>query len=360
MLHNPRVVMVPGNEPETGCAMNDYPSDDLRLFTTCPPSAMADRDDCLLRLQQVSRWSEDAGCEGMLVFSDNRQLDPWLVSQAIIDATSRLCPLVAVQPAYMHPYTVAKMISSMAFLYRRRMYLNMVAGGFRNDLVALNDPTPHDERYARLVEYTSIVQNLLGKTDSFSFGGRYYEISNLKLTPSLPPSLLPGILVSGSSKAGMNAARQLDATPVEYPRPAREYKASRKASTDDRGIRIGVIARESDAEAWSVARKRFPEDRKGQLTRKMASKVSDSQWHKQLSEADDAAEQGEPYWLGPFNNYKAMCPYLVGSYDRIATEIGNYVAAGYRTFILDEPENESDLQQTGEVFKRAEQNLIAA
>jgi len=43
-------------------------------------------------------------------------------------------PLVAVQPVYMHPYSVAKMVSTLAFLHQRRVFLNMVAGGFKNDL----------------------------------------------------------------------------------------------------------------------------------------------------------------------------------------------------------------------------------
>ena len=97
----------------------------------------------------------------MLVYTDNTEVDPWLVAQHIIQSTSRLCPLVAIQPIYMHPYAVAKMVSSLAHLYGRRVYLNMVAGGFKNDLVALNDATPHDRRYERLVEYTTIIQRLL-------------------------------------------------------------------------------------------------------------------------------------------------------------------------------------------------------
>src|SRR5881392_4164880 len=107
---------------------------ELKVFSTCPPSALSTRDEYLRQAQQVARWSEDAGCEGILVYTDNAQVDPWLVSQAIVEATGRLCPLVAIQPAYMHPYSVAKMVTSFAFLYGRRLYLNMVAGGFKNDL----------------------------------------------------------------------------------------------------------------------------------------------------------------------------------------------------------------------------------
>jgi alkanesulfonate monooxygenase len=325
----------------------------LKIFSTCPPSALAQRGTCLSHLEDIARWSEDAGCEGILVFTDNAQLDPWLVSQVIIETTESLCPLVAIQPAYMHPYTVAKMVTSFAFLYGRRLYLNMVAGGFKNDLAALNDLTPHDDRYVRLVEYTTIIQSLLRTADPVSFEGRYYKVTNLKLTPPLPADLAPGVLVSGSSEAGMDAARQLGATAVEYPKPPAEY-AALPANVASSGIRIGVIARPHDAEAWSVARARFPEDRKGQLTHQLAMKVSDSSWHRQLSELGNTGpETQNPYWLIPFQNYKAVCPYLVGSYDRVADEVARYVDAGYRTFILDEPASADEMQHTGAVFQRA-------
>src|SRR5262245_10823919 len=235
----------------------------LKIFSTCPPSALAQPRQCIRQLEEIARWSEAAGCEGILVFTDNGQLDPWLVSQIIIEATERLCPLVAIQPAYMHPYSVAKMVTSLAFLYGRRLYLNMVAGGFKNDLAALNDLTPHDERYARLIEYTSVVQNLLRTADAITFDGRYYKVTNLQLTPPLPADLMPGVLVAGSSDAGMDAARRREATAVEYPKPPGDY-AARPADGRSSGIRIGIVARPDNAEAWSVARARFPEDRKGQ------------------------------------------------------------------------------------------------
>jgi alkanesulfonate monooxygenase len=44
------------------------------------------------------------GCEGILVYADNRLVDPWLTAQLIIEVTERLSPLVAVQSAYMPPY----------------------------------------------------------------------------------------------------------------------------------------------------------------------------------------------------------------------------------------------------------------
>ena len=340
---------------------NDVYDPGLKIFSTCPVSVLSQRGTCVRQLKDIARWSEDAGYEGILVFTDNGQLDPWLVSQIIIESTTRLCPLVAIQPAYMHPYSVAKMVTSLGFLHGRRLYLNMVAGGFKNDLAALNDLTPHDERYARLTEYTTIIQGLLRSPDPVSFDGRYYKVTNLKLTPPLPADLATGVLVSGSSEAGLHAARQLGATAIEYPKPPAEYGAALPANAASSGIRIGIIARSEDEEAWAVARARFPEDRKGQLARQLAAKVSDSSWHQQLSERGHAASgETDPYWLVPFQNYKAMCPYLVGSYERVADEVARYVDIGYRTFILEAPVDPDDTRHTGAVFERAVGRSLAA
>ena len=312
----------------------------IQIFSTCPHSAGSPGRAYADRVADVARWSEDAGCTGILVYSDNSSLDPWLLSHLIIQRTTRLCPLVAVQPVYMHPYWVAKQIASLGHIHERRVYLNMVAGGFKNDLEALDDRTPHDQRYQRLVEYTTIVMQLLGRASALTFEGRFHRVSKLKLAPPLPAALIPGVFVSGSSDAGVAAARALGATAVKYPKPAAE-----EAASDDRGplgIRVGIIARHDDAEAWRVARARFPVDRKGELTRQLASKVSDSAWHRQLSDLE-AGPESTPYWLVPFQSYQTMCPYLVGSYDVVAAELARYFRAGYRTVILDVPPNPDEL-----------------
>jgi alkanesulfonate monooxygenase len=306
----------------------------------------------------VAQWSEAAGCKGILVYTDNSAVDPWLVAQIILESTEVLCPLVAVQPVYMHPYSVAKMVSSLAFLHRRRVFLNMVAGGFKNDLAALNDTTPHDARYERLVEYTKIVRQLIENPLPLTFEGRFYSVKNLSLRPVVPPELLPGILASGSSEAGLAAARQMGATAVRYPEPPDRAETEHASTTGSRsGIRIGIIAREREEDAWQVALKRFPEDRKGQLTRQLATKVSDSEWHHRLAEMG-GADKPPTYWLRPFENYQTNCPYLVGSYQRVARELTRYINLGYLTFILDIPPEQEELRHIGVVFESAQRGVV--
>src|SRR5437016_6696462 len=324
----------------------------VEIFSTCPQSNGAAPEDFRDNVAQVARWCERYGCKGMLIYTDNSMVDPWLLAQVVIENTTSLCPLVAVQPIYMHPYSVAKMAASFGHLYGRRIYLNMVAGGFKNDLVALNDPTPHDKRYDRLIEYTLIIRELLNGASALSYDGEFYQVKNLKLTPSLPSHLFPGIFVSGSSDAGLAAAKAIGATAVKYPKAPGEEVASDEGV--GAGVRVGIIAREDSDEAWRIARERFPEDRRGQLTHQFAMKVSDSVWHAQLSELADVMASGEsPYWLVPFENYKTMCPYLVGSYERVGDELARYIGVGYRSFILDIPPTEEELHHTNQAFRPA-------
>jgi alkanesulfonate monooxygenase len=327
----------------------------VSIYTTCPQSKDVDRRDYLRQVVEISRWSEEFGCEGMLIYTDNGLVDPWLVAQIVVENTRRLMPLVAVQPIYMHPYSVAKMVASIAHLHDRRIALNMLAGGFRNDLIALGDTTAHDDRYLRTTEYTRIIRQLLqgGATD---LAGKYYSVANLKMTPPLAAGLFPEILISGSSEAGLAAAKEVGATAIRYPQPS-EFEAAERdaiASGIKCGMRVGIIARESEEEAWRAAHARFPQDRRGQIAHQVAMKVSDSVWHKQLSSFNEQPRvEDSPYWLGPMQNYKTFCPYLVGSYARVAAELGRYIALGFRTVILDIPPSRDDLEHTMQAFRVA-------
>jgi alkanesulfonate monooxygenase len=333
----------------------------VRVYSTCPASS-GQKDFRKYRKSAIraAQWSEDAGCDGILIYTDNSMLDPWLVAQTIMEHTFHLSPLVALQPVYMHPYSAAKMVTSLAALFDRRVDLNLVAGGFRNDLIALNDPTPHDARYERLTEYTKIMLDLLRDTAPVTYEGNFYQVRNLALTPPLPHALMPEVLISGSSAAGLAAAGSIGATPVQYPEPPGHYSGAGTGVTGSCGLRIGIIARADEDEAWRVALERFPDDREGQITHKLAMKVSDSVWHQRLAEIGSAGvSRRSPYWLGPYENYKTFCPYLVGSYETVAEALSGYLAAGYDTLILDIPALEAEFGHIRAAFHMTAREVAA-
>jgi len=341
--------------------MTDVRTQAVDFYTTCPPFRPSEPAEYIRRVSQVSRWSDEAGCKGILVYTDNGLLDPWIVAQIVLQNSEQLMPLVAVQPIYMHPYTVAKMVATLSYLFHRRICLNMVAGGFKNDLIALHDLTPHDQRYERLVEYTTIIQRLLAGGSPVTFHGKFYSVERLALTPAVPQEFFPRFMLSGSSEAGLAAARALDALPMQYPEPPDKCGASAGGGGAGAGIRVGIIAREDEEQAWHIAEERFPPDRAGQVTHALAMKTSDSAWHQNLATVGHELNgRRSTYWLVPFENYKTFCPYLVGSHAQVAEEVRRYLAAGYQTFLVDVPETEEDLEHIGITFEHALRGLPAA
>ncbi len=346
--------------------MMSTPDSTLEVYTTCPASGTdpshvrpgfvleEEKETYLQRVIDVARWSEQCGYRGILIYIDNSLVDNWFLAQVVIQNTKRLVPLIATQPIYMHPYWVAKQIATLGYLYGRRIALNMLAGAFRNDLLQLGDPTPHDQRYERMTEYAQVIQKLLGGSSTTTYEGRYYKLHNVTMKPTLAKELTPIILMSGASEAGMASARRLGAVAVRYPKPVGFYEKNPLEEGIVSGIRLGIIAREDEEDAWAIAHERFPVDRKGQLTHSLAMKTSDSVWHKELSEMkEEELVESTPYWLVPFQNYKTFCPYLVGTYRCVADIVARYMAVGFRTFITDIPSDKEELLHQKIVFELA-------
>ena len=135
-------------------------------------------------------------------------------------------------------FVAAKSISTLAYLYERRICVNMVAGGFKNDLVALDDDTPHDERYDRLVEYVLPHPGTHGRIRLGHVPGGLLPGEEPQADPPGSAQLRPEFFISGSSTAGLAAARTVGATAVKYPGPAEE-ESDISAESIRCGIRVG-------------------------------------------------------------------------------------------------------------------------
>lgn len=324
----------------------------VTIYTTCPASTGRSGDDFRRHVLDVADWTEQAGCRGFLVYTDNSLADPWLTAQAVLAHTETLVPLVAVQPAYMHPYTAARMVTSTAFLTGRQLDLNLVTGGFAGHLRALGDGLEHDERYRRLVRYALIIRRLLTEGGPISDDGDHYRLRAATIEPALDPLLVPRMFVSGSSDACRQASRELGVPRLSYPQPVGDYAQGGAVPAD--GIRIGIIARDTSAAAWRVARERFPADRVGERLHDIAARVVDSRWHQNLSTEVTRGAPDDTYWLFPFRTYKTFCPYLVGSHREVSELLARYLALGVSTLLLDVPSDADDLHHALTCVRAAE------
>jgi alkanesulfonate monooxygenase len=332
----------------------ELPDRTIEVFTISPRT-----QDLTLywkNIESVTRWSEKYDCTGILIFTGNDvYIEPWLVAHKAILETRNLCPLVAVNPVYMHPFTAAKMISSFAYLYKRKIFLNMVTGTALNYLDSLNDKLSHDDRYERLLEYIQIVKSLLAGPRMTDFIGKFYQVSNLQLLPRMDKRLFPGFLLAGQSGAARKICEAVGAVGMQMLKPELE-----QAVDGAGGIHFGIITRETEDEAWAVAHELMPEDEVGREILDYSMKNTDSVWKRQMKEAsEESIEQSSNYWLAPFRNFKADCPYFVGDYNQVTDLLVRLIGRGIDLFILDIPAREEEFRHINIAFKKAGQQLLS-
>jgi alkanesulfonate monooxygenase len=319
----------------------------IRVFTISPRTAAVAKG--WAETTDTIQWGEKYNCSGMLIFTGNdTYIEPWVMAQYLLERTTRLLPLVAVNPVYQHPFTAAKTLASLARIYKRKIWLNMVTGTAVSHMTALGDELTHAQRYDRLLEYIDLIKALVcGK--AVTSQGPFYVTKRLQLHPALPADLHPEFLLAGQSPAAQSVCARTGAVGMQM-----LQGSLASAAVASRGIHFGVVTRATEAAAWAAARAIFPPDPDGQTMLKLSMANTDSTWKTRMNfaaELPDTSDSG--YWLEPFRNFKADCPYLIGAHERVAEVIATLIERGTEVFILDVPASEVEYEHVSEAFAMA-------
>jgi alkanesulfonate monooxygenase len=303
-------------------------------------------------------WSNAYRATGLLLFEGNDTfISVWTAAQATFANSDRLSPLVAVNPVYMHPFSVAKLVNSYAQIYRRKTYLNMITGTALSHLDALNDALTHDQRYARLAEYAQLIWALLSTDGAVTFAGDYYKVNALKLDPPTPRELLPEFFFAGGSDAATAVARLVNGTQMRMLAPSLEDGVV----PGETGVHFGIVTRPTPSAAREAAERCFPEDKRGERVQALSMKNTDSVWKQRMAKAAKMEEGARPgYWLRPFKCFQADCPYFIGSHDEVAELLAQLVRRGIRHIVLDIPCQETEFANVDAAFTAARQLLAAS
>lgn len=291
------------------------------VYSTFPRAADAP-GDLLRHAADVARWTGAAGVGGLLLPAADG-VDAWALAQVLLERSTGLVPLVEVDATERHPLTVARAVASLTSLYQRRIDLGLVAGGPPARLRAYGVFLDHDDRYARLTEFGQGVLALLSADKPVTHRGIYYEMLDAPAAP-LPAGFTPRRFVAGSSAAAAITTRALGGKVLAGAEPAGAY-AMHSRGLHGRALRLGVIARETGAEAARIARQRFP--------------------------GAPAAPAGSssPYRAHPAGRYA----FLVGSYTDVGQYLARYLDLGLETLVLEPPVDEDDQHHAMEAVRRA-------
>lgn len=326
---------------------------DARYLGTSRGARAAD----LAYFKQVAIAADSLGYEGVLLPTGRSCEDSWVVASSLIDATRRLKFLVALRPGLVQPSQSARMAATFDRLSGGRLLVNLVTGGDPEELEGDGLFVPHTERYALSREFLTIWRELLTKSHDgtpLDFEGTQLRVKGGKvLFPPVARPYPPVYFGGSSEEAHELAAEQVDTYLTWGEPPAAVAKkvadmrgrAARHGRTLGFGIRLHVIVRETEDEAWAAAadlirhldpatvaaaQAKFAKmDSVGQ--RRMAE-LHGGRWNPQ--NVREGLEVSPNLWAGVGLVRGGAGTALVGNPQQVAARLREYAELGLETFIL--------------------------
>lgn len=320
-------------------------------------SARGARVNDLAYFKQIAIAADSLGYEGVLLPTGRSCEDSWIVAASLIDATKHLKFLVALRPGLVAPSQSARMAATLDRLSGGRLLVNLVTGGDPDELAGDGQFLGHAERYAQSAEFIRIWRELLARSHSaepLDFDGQHLRVKGGKVLYPPVNKPYPPVFFGGSSGPAHDlAAEQVD-TYLTWGEPPAEVakkladvrgRAAAKGRQLQYGIRLHVIVRETEDEAWRSATELLSELDEATVAAAQARfKTMDSVGQRRMAELHGGRfdkndvraglEISPNLWAGVGLVRGGAGTALVGNPQQVADRITEYAELGLEYFIL--------------------------
>ena len=297
-------------------------------------------------LKQIAQAADRLGFAGALIPVGSHCEDPWIVAAALAPLTERLRFLAALRPGLATPTHFARQAAAIDRISNGRFLVNLVAGGDAKELAGDGIFLDHDARYAHASEFLHIFRKLLAG-ETVNYAGEYLKVEGARQLFPPVQSEIPVWFGGSSAPAHELAAAQTDVylTWGEPLSQAAEKIADvrRRAASKGRevkfGLRIHLIVRETEAEAWAVADKLIAHlsDEAIAAAQQKFGQESDSVGQKRMSALHGGGRGNltiaPNLWAGIGLVRRGAGTALVGDPATVAKRLREYQALGIETVI---------------------------
>ena len=298
-------------------------------------------------LRQIAQAVDDLGFTGALLPTGRSCEDAWIVASTLVPLTRQMRFLVAIRPGLVSVGVAARMAATFDRLSGGRLLINVVTGGDPVELAGDGLHLGHDERYELTDEFLT-AWRAIASGEQTNFKGKYLDIQDGKLLFPTVHKPHPPLWFGGSSPIAQQiAAKHVDVylTWGEPPAQVAEKIASvrRLAEAEGRtlrfGIRLHVIVRETETEAWEAANQLIQYvDEEAIATAQKAYARMDSEGQRRMSQLHQgsrtALEISPNLWAGIGLVRGGAGTALVGDPQTVAARMLEYADLGIETFIL--------------------------
>jgi alkanesulfonate monooxygenase len=299
-------------------------------------------------MREIAQAADRLGFGGVLLPTGPACLDGWTLASALAPLTERLKFLIALRPGVLTPAMAARQAVALDRISDGRLLLNVVTGGNPVDLAADGLYSSHEERYRQAHEFLTIWRAITAG-DPIHFKGEYLSADSDRPLP-FPPiqQPYPPLFFGGSSDPGIEvAAEHVDhyLTWGEPPAQVAEKFARVRAAAQRRGrtmrfgLRLHLIVRETEAEAWAAADRLISRvsDDAIEAARLRNARVSQSEGQKRMAALHgfrrDSLMVGPNLWAGVGLVREGAGTALVGDPTTVAARLREYQDVGVETVI---------------------------
>lgn len=314
-------------------------------------------------LQQVAQAADRLGFGGVLIPTGRSCEDAWLVAASLIPVTQRLRFLVALRPGVISPTQAARQAATLDRLSNGRALFNLVTGGDPEELAGDGVFLDHRERYAESAEFTRVWRRVT-EGETVDYDGRYVKVRGARLMFKPVQQPRPPLWFGGSSDAAQDlAAEQVDVylTWGEPPALVQEKiaqvraKAAAHGRTVRFGIRLHVIVRETNDEAWQAADRLIAHLDDATIAKAQAAFArTDSVGQQRMAALHggrrDRLEISPNLWAGVGLVRGGAGTALVGDGPTVAARMREYQELGIETFILSGYPHLEEAYRVGELL----------